>query len=104
MEDLIEVCLITTAAEIDSDVMNAIRVTYPEDKLFKPVIMNPERYLAYSILDGLIYHDERLCIPSDRTVWKALLTSDVRQSSETGELTGDRPAFLDSGSSSSNNF
>ena len=30
--DLVEVCLITTAAEIDSDIMDAIRAAYPEDK------------------------------------------------------------------------
>ena len=63
------------AVEIDSDIMDAIRAAYPEDRLFGPVITNPERYPAYSILDGLIYHNERLCIPSDRTVREALLAT-----------------------------
>jgi len=64
----VEVCLITTGVEVDSDVMEAIKTAYAEDRLFGPVITNPERYPAYSILDGLIYHNEQLCIPSDRTV------------------------------------
>ena len=70
-----EVCLITTGAEVDSDVMNAIKATYAEDRLFGPVITNPERYPAYFILDGLIYHNEWLCIPSDKTVREALLAT-----------------------------
>ena len=74
MEDFIEVCVIMMA-EIDSDIMDVIRAAYPEDKLFGPVIMNPERYPAYSILNGLIYHNEQLCILSDRTLWEALLTT-----------------------------
>ena len=73
MEDLVEVCLIMTA-EVDSEIMGAIRAVYPEDGLFGPIITNPERYPAYSILDGLIYYNERLCISSDRTVREALLT------------------------------
>ena len=73
-EDLVEVCLITMA-EINSDIMDSIRAAYPEDRLFGPVITNPERYPAYSIFDGLIYHNEWLCIPSDRTVREALLTT-----------------------------
>jgi len=54
MEDLVEVCLITAAAEVDSNIMEAIRAAYPEDRLFRLVITNP----AYSILDGLIYHNK----------------------------------------------
>jgi len=57
-EDLVEVCLITTAAEVDSDIMDAIRTAYRDDKLFGQVITSSERYPAYSIRDGLIYHDE----------------------------------------------
>ena len=57
-EDLVEVCLITTAAEVDLDIMDAIRMAYRDDKLFGPVITSPKRYPAYSIRDGLIYHDE----------------------------------------------
>jgi len=57
-EDLVEVCLITTAAEVDSDIMDGIKMAYRDDKLFGPVIANPERYPAYSIHDGLIYRDE----------------------------------------------
>ena len=74
-ESLVEVCLISTGAEVDSDVMDAIKAAYAEDRLFGPVIANPERYPAYSILEGLIYHTERLCIPSDRTVREALLAT-----------------------------
>jgi len=74
-ESLVEVCLISTGAEVDSDVMDAIKAAYAEDRLFGPVIANPERYPAYSILEGLIYHTERLCIPSDRTVPEALLAT-----------------------------
>ena len=37
--------------------------------------MNPERYPAYSILIGLIYHNKQLCIPSDKMVWEALLAT-----------------------------
>ena len=72
MKDLIEVCLITMPAEVDSDIIDAIKVVYFEDKLFEPVIMNSERYSVYSILDSLIYLNEQLCIPADRTVGKAL--------------------------------
>jgi len=53
--------------------VDAIKAAYLEDKLFEPVIINPERYSVYSIFDGLIYYNERLCIPSDRTVWETLL-------------------------------
>jgi len=74
-ENLVEVCLITTGAEVDSDMMDAIKAAYAEDRLFGPVIANPERYPAYSILDGLIYHNEWLCIPSYRTVQEALLAT-----------------------------
>ena len=49
-----EVCIITTVAEIDSDIIDAIRAAYSEDRLFRPVITNPEWYPAYSLLDGLI--------------------------------------------------
>ena len=54
IEDLVEVGIITTAAEIDSDIMDAIRAAYPEDRLFRPVIANLKRYPAYSLLDGFI--------------------------------------------------
>jgi len=74
-ESLVEVCLITMGAEVDSDIMEAIKTAYTEDRLFGPVIMNPERYPAYSIHVGLIYHNEWLCIPSDKTVWEALLVT-----------------------------
>ena len=73
-DDLVEVCLIM-AAEVDSDITDAIRTAYRDDKLFGPVITSPERYLAYSIRDGLIYHNERLCIPSDNTVRETLLAT-----------------------------
>jgi len=72
-EELVEVCLITAAAEVDSDIINAIKTAYPDNRLFGPVIANPERYPAYTIQDGLIYHNERLCIPSDRTLPETLL-------------------------------
>ena len=32
MENLVEVCLITTGAEVDSDIMDAIKATYAEDR------------------------------------------------------------------------
>jgi len=70
-----EVCLITTAVEVDSDIMDVITVVYVKDKLFGLVIMNPDRYPVYSILGGLIYHNERLYILSDRIVQKALLAT-----------------------------
>ena len=57
-ENLVEVCLITTGAEVDSDVIDVIKAAYTEDRLFGPVMANPERYPAYTILDGLIYHNE----------------------------------------------
>ena len=72
-EDLIEVCLITTVAEVDSDIMDAIKVAYYKDKLFRPIIINSKSYSVYSILDSLIYYNERLSIFSDRTVQNALL-------------------------------
>jgi len=56
-DDLIEVYLIT-AAEVDSDVTNAIKVAYPNDTLFGPVLANPRRYPGYVVHDGLIYHNE----------------------------------------------
>jgi len=74
-ESLVEVCLITMGAEVDLDILEAIKTAYTEDRLFGPVITNPERYPAYSIHDGLIYHNEWLRIPSDRTVREALLAT-----------------------------
>ena len=41
-ENLVEVCLITMGAEVISDVMDAIKAAYTEDRLFGPVIANPE--------------------------------------------------------------
>ena len=79
-ESLVEVYLITTDAEVDLDVMDAIKAAYAEDRLFGPVIVNPERYPAFSILDGLIYHNEWLCIPLDRTVREALLATYCKSS------------------------
>ena len=75
IEDLVEVCLITAAAEIDSDIIDAIKAAYADDGLFGPVIANPERYPAYSLQDGLLYHKAWLCIPSDKTVREVLLTT-----------------------------
>ena len=46
-EDLIEVCLII-AVGVDSDIMDAIKAAYSDDKLFDPVLSNPE---ISSILD-----------------------------------------------------
>ena len=74
-EELVEVWLITTAVQVDSDITDATKAAYRDDRLFSPVIANPERYLVYTIHDGLIYHNEWLCIPSDRTVRKTLLAT-----------------------------
>ena len=56
-DDLVEVCLITVA-EVDSDIMNAIKAAYLDDTIFGPVLTNPERYPRYVVHNGLIYHNE----------------------------------------------
>lgn len=54
--------------EFDHEILNNIRKSYPDDKLFGAVIENPERYPLYQLKDGLLFFEERLCIPTNDRV------------------------------------
>ena len=51
--------------ELDDKVLNSIREHCPSDNLFGPVIESPDQYPLYDIVDGLIYFEGRLAIPSN---------------------------------------
>ena len=60
--------------EFDKDILESIRSSYKNDKLFGPVIKTPEHYPLFTIDDGLIYFEGRLCVPSnDRKSREVLL-------------------------------
>jgi hypothetical protein len=73
IQDL-QVCAVSSV-EFDSDILKSVRSSYKDDKLFGPVIRNPERYGAiWQIEEGLIFFEGRLCIPSnDRKSRETLL-------------------------------
>ena len=50
--------------EFSTEIIESVKSSYKNDKLFGPVISNPERY-RYQVSDGLIFFEGRLCIPSN---------------------------------------
>jgi hypothetical protein len=59
---------------MDASILDSVRATYKDDKLFGPVIAHPERYPAYTLYDDLIFYQDRLYIPTnDRTTRETLL-------------------------------
>jgi len=63
-----------TIIDIDKAIYDMVQKSYADDKLFGSVIQNPKQYPAYTTKDGLIYHQNRLCIPSnDRETCETLL-------------------------------
>jgi len=51
--------------EFDPEILNNVRTSYSDDKLFSAVIKNPEQYPLYQLNDGLLFFEGRLCIPSN---------------------------------------
>src|SRR5437762_6875604 len=43
--------------EFDPNIVKAIRMSYPEDSLFAPVIKNPEWYPLFQVNDGLLFFE-----------------------------------------------
>jgi hypothetical protein len=63
-----------TSVSIDAAILRSIKDVYVIDKFFGPVIANPERYPAYTLIDGALYFENRLYIPaSDRKTRETLL-------------------------------
>ena len=62
-EDL-SVCAISMI-EFDSSILKSIRSSLPKDRLFGPVIANPERYPLFQFEEGLLFFEGRLCIPAN---------------------------------------
>ena len=63
-----------TSVTIDTAILQSVKEAYTDDKLFGPVIANPERYPAYTLVDGALYLENRLCIPAfDRKTRETLL-------------------------------
>ena len=54
--------------EFDPNISKAVRMSYPDDSLFAPVIKNPERYPLFQVNDGLLFFEGRLCIPANDRV------------------------------------
>ena len=61
--DCTDVCAVSTM-EFSTEIIESVKSSYKNDKLFGPVISNPERY-RYQVSDGLIFFEGRLCIPSN---------------------------------------
>jgi len=60
--------------EFDSSILKSVRSSYLEDKLFGPVVANPEHYPLYQFEDRFRFFEGCLCIPaSDRVLWEKLL-------------------------------
>jgi hypothetical protein len=51
--------------EFDPDILRSIHSSYSEDGLFASVIKNSERYPLFQLKDGLLYFENRLCIPAN---------------------------------------
>jgi hypothetical protein len=62
-EDL-SVCAISTV-EFDDTILSDVRKSYIDDRLFGPVVTNPERYPLYQFEEGLLFFEGRLCIPAN---------------------------------------
>ena len=63
-----------TSIAIDAAILQSVKKAYVDDKLFGPVISNPEHYPAYTLVDEALYFEDRLCIPiSDRKTRETLL-------------------------------
>ena len=61
-------------AKFDTDILDSVRTSYPNDGLFAPVINHPERYSLFHLDDGLLFLEGRLCIPTnDRNSREKLL-------------------------------
>ena len=54
--------------EFDDSILASIKKSYPVDKLFAPVIENPERYPLFQFEEGLLFFEGRLCIPANDRV------------------------------------
>jgi hypothetical protein len=54
--------------EFDSSILASIKKSYPDDKLFAPVIKNRERYPLFQFEEGLLFFEGRLCIPANDRV------------------------------------
>ena len=71
--DDLSVCAISIV-EFDSTILNDVKNSYKDDRLFGPVIKNPERYPLFQFEEGLIFFEGRLCIPTnDRASREKLL-------------------------------
>jgi hypothetical protein len=69
-----EEMLSTSVISMDTSILDSVRTTYKDDKLFDPVITYPERYPVYTLYDDLIFYQDRLYIPTnDRTIREILL-------------------------------
>src|SRR5436190_5999249 len=61
--------------EFDKAILESVKQSYRDDKLFGPVSASPSGYPLYKVTEGgLIFFEARLCIPSnDRTSRETLL-------------------------------
>ena len=58
----------------DKGILESVKACCKTDKIFAPIIQNPERFPAYQVLNDLIFMDGRLCIPTnDRRSRECLL-------------------------------
>jgi hypothetical protein len=69
-----EEILSTSVISMDDSILDSVRATYKDDKLFDPVMIYPERYPTYILYDDLLFYQDRFYIPtSDRTTRETLL-------------------------------
>src|SRR5271154_3501466 len=60
--------------EFDSHILHSVCTSYPDDRLFTPVIQNPEQYPLFQLEEGLLFFEGHLCIPAkDRISREKLL-------------------------------
>lgn len=51
--------------KFDDIILSDVRKCYKDDRLFEPVIKNPERYPLFQFEEGLLFFEGRLCIPAN---------------------------------------
>jgi len=72
--DFTNECNVMSTVDFDKEILDSVKASYEDDSLFRPVIESPDQYPLYTVTDGLIYFEGRLCIPkNDRNPRNSLL-------------------------------
>jgi Reverse transcriptase (RNA-dependent DNA polymerase)/RNase H-like domain found in reverse transcriptase/Integrase zinc binding domain/Retroviral aspartyl protease len=64
-----------STVEFNTSILESVKAAYKDDSRFSPAIEDPTQYSMFQVVDGLIFFEERLCIPkNDRKSREALLS------------------------------